>query len=751
MKGTFFSADFIKDSSDNLRLLELNTDTTLLKPQLDKIDWSHFISILSDNSITEVDLIYKVCFHEHVILKLKDVIAAQAPFITQVNIHPEDINTIYPTAVEDADHKFILRLAYDEGAIFDSSYCKDRLNLYKLFHGDNHQDKVTQAYYADSNGVVFDTLDRTVLNPSNIPDVAVKNISETFNPIDFFKIGHSNDTNEVRWNKFIEENKSQDKLIEQFHFSDTSLDEENRLTSYRSFYILYGSELELLNLHSYKNTAIFDVPADVSSEVDDTVVSNKLADYHYYEYTTNTFKIDGAGLLGTNKIEMADGTYKAFKDVQVGDSIKSFFISGSPSVESEHETLAWSSEGSSYPEGSYLTSSEVVFKNIEDLQYNGLIEYVVDGDSAFSGTAKQFLVYNSETNKTTYKHATGLNPDLDFFFKANGDLVDLDEVNYYITTDKDLKIVELDVEDTDTYIISGSTAFNSVVSHNAPCFIAGTKISKPDNSLVNIEDVIVGDEVLTYNFTKQETEGRIVRGVSKKKVDKTTIYTFSDGTTLQATNDHPLYAGDKGWVSNNPEYTFKKYQLKTSQVEIGDSITKHDNTSTAIAGIEVIKGSIEVFNLRSVEGNHNFYANEHLVHNRCFVAGTEISLANGDVKNIEDVSIGEEVLTYNVDTKEIEAGEVGDLKKHEVESVIRITLDNVNIITTTAEHPFYVVDAGWIKAGDLQPLDICLKEDGKESLVSTVEVLKEKHEVFNLLSVSKNHNFFANGILVHNK
>ena len=30
MKGTFFSSDFVKDENDNLRLLELNTDTSLV-------------------------------------------------------------------------------------------------------------------------------------------------------------------------------------------------------------------------------------------------------------------------------------------------------------------------------------------------------------------------------------------------------------------------------------------------------------------------------------------------------------------------------------------------------------------------------------------------------------------------------------------------------------------------------------------------------------------------------------------------
>jgi len=135
----------------------------------------------------------------------------------------------------------------------------------------------------------------------------------------------------------------------------------------------------------------------------------------------------------------------------------------------------------------------------------------------------------------------------------------------------------------------------------------------------------------------------------------------------------------------------------------------------------------------------------------CFISGTEISLGNNDVKNIEDVSAGDEVITYNESTGENEIGIVGDLTKHEATSVIRLTLDNENIITTTEEHPFFVEGKGWVKAGELQPLDVCKKVDGSESLISTVEVLEETHTVYNLLSVSDNHNFYANGILVHNK
>ena len=108
-------------------------------------------------------------------------------------------------------------------------------------------------------------------------------------------------------------------------------------------------------------------------------------------------------------------------------------------------------------------------------------------------------------------------------------------------------------------------------------------------------------------------------------------------------------------------------------------------------------------------------------------------------------------MTFNETTKENEEGIVGDLKMHTVDSVIRLTLDNENIIITTNEHPFYVIDKGWVSAGELEVLDVCQKVDGSESLISTVETLTESHTVYNLLSVSDNHNFYANGVLVHNK
>jgi len=60
MKGSLFSTDFLKDSEDNLRLLEINTDTAIPSSALSLLDFSSFKAVLEANTITKVTVVYKV-------------------------------------------------------------------------------------------------------------------------------------------------------------------------------------------------------------------------------------------------------------------------------------------------------------------------------------------------------------------------------------------------------------------------------------------------------------------------------------------------------------------------------------------------------------------------------------------------------------------------------------------------------------------------------------------------------------------
>jgi len=139
----------------------------------------------------------------------------------------------------------------------------------------------------------------------------------------------------------------------------------------------------------------------------------------------------------------------------------------------------------------------------------------------------------------------------------------------------------------------------------------------------------------------------------------------------------------------------------------------------------------------------------------CFVAGTEIALANGDIKNIEDILSGEEVITWNESTKTAEVGTVGKLKIiEEVGMIIKLTLDNGTVLRTTEHHPFYHRDGentGLIDAGELRPGMAVLTIDGAEANIQSVIEEHGLYTVYNLIDVSGNHNFYVNEVLVHNK
>ena len=210
------------------------------------------------------------------------------------------------------------------------------------------------------------------------------------------------------------------------------------------------------------------------------------------------FKNDSAGILSTHEVLMADATWEEISNIQIGNDIQSYSISGSPQSESDLNSLTWNYDGSEFPEGSFLTTSSVVFKDVANLKYNSMMEMVVDSDSLFSGINKKYLVYDSLTNKSSYKFITEINSITDYLYDTNGQLIQVDELNFYVSSENGLSFIELDVEDSDTYIINGSTAFHSVVSHNSPCFVAGTPILMADGSHLNIEDVKIGDKIFVY-------------------------------------------------------------------------------------------------------------------------------------------------------------------------------------------------------------------------------------------------------------
>jgi hypothetical protein len=74
----------------------------------------------------------------------------------------------------------------------------------------------------------------------------------------------------------------------------------------------------------------------------------------------------------------------------------------------------------------------------------------------------------------------------------------------------------------------------------------------------------------------------------------------------------------------------------------------------------------------------------------CFEAGTQISMADGTYKNIEDVQIGDQIYSYNILTKKVEIDTVKQTYSivQPTDCVI-LTFADGSTLWTTRTHPFY--------------------------------------------------------------
>ncbi|MBR0342204.1 MAG: hypothetical protein IJH64_08160, partial [Oscillospiraceae bacterium] len=143
----------------------------------------------------------------------------------------------------------------------------------------------------------------------------------------------------------------------------------------------------------------------------------------------------------------------------------------------------------------------------------------------------------------------------------------------------------------------------------------------------------------------------------------------------------------------------------------------------------------------------------------CFAAGTRVLMADGTYKPIEQIRPGDKVLASdhtNPENAPIEATVVRFFDNGEKE-VVRLYIDREDggriEFVCTPSHRFYVIDKGWLSAGELESGDQCLTSQGGRTGFVLREAVSEKKRVYNF-EVEGQHTYFVGdervGVLVHN-
>ena len=120
----------------------------------------------------------------------------------------------------------------------------------------------------------------------------------------------------------------------------------------------------------------------------------------------------------------------------------------------------------------------------------------------------------------------------------------------------------------------------------------------------------------------------------------------------------------------------------------------------------------------------------------CFVAGTLVMAVAGMVA-IEKIKSGDKVISTDPETMETSPKTVLETYIREVTTLVHLTVNGEEIITTI-DHPFYVNDRGFIKAGELIVGDELLNSNCNVLLIEnhSVELTDEPTTVYNFQKVS---------------
>ncbi len=143
----------------------------------------------------------------------------------------------------------------------------------------------------------------------------------------------------------------------------------------------------------------------------------------------------------------------------------------------------------------------------------------------------------------------------------------------------------------------------------ARCFVADTKVTMADGSKKNIQDVKIGDMLMSKGGNNK------VLGFHQPKLGNQKLYSFNSGRYF-VTAEHPFLTTD-GWKSLDPEKTANEHlNINITALHVGDMlITDHGNVKLNSINGKYESSDTQLYNF-ILDGDHTYYADGYLVHNK---------------------------------------------------------------------------------------------------------------------------------------
>jgi hypothetical protein len=318
MKGTIIGSDLLQ-SGDSLKFLEINTNTTIYNDGADLLDYDALFTMLNSNSITEFHYIWTeqdAYKPQNEPFKFKNILEQKC---SENNISFTDyvvpMNSVTVPYVEDASHKFILRQAFDTTALVDETYCADKFEFFALMSGSNYIPKTYQI----SDSIGLDTLDSVDYTNLNTPNVLIKARYPSYDALLYPALYTVNDSTQLSDIKSLADSNF---LAQEFIFSEDNLT-EGRYSIIRSIDIIYGGNLDIINMGGYKQSAIIPLSFSADEFLEGTNKLNQKSRYKYITKELGNFAKNDYHTDDDSVILKYDGTLSDIDTIQIGDYVRS--------------------------------------------------------------------------------------------------------------------------------------------------------------------------------------------------------------------------------------------------------------------------------------------------------------------------------------------------------------------------------------------------------------------------------------------
>jgi hypothetical protein len=431
MKATILGTDLLEYNGD-VKMLETNTNTTIFNDGAELLEYDALFTMLNNNSITEFHYIWtEVDSHlprnEPYLFKqkLEDKCLENNISFTDYVVAKNSITVPY---IEDGESKFILRQAFDTTALVDDTYCADKFEFFSLMSGSTY---IPNTVFVDSE-VSMDSVSDIMDNGDN-PNFVIKARYAQYDTTLYPELHKLNSVSQMN---DLKTELPTNYLLQEFIYDDDNL-VEGRYSIIRSIDIIYGGNLDVINMGGYKQSTIIPLSFVPTLTLPDTTKLTQRSRFKYItkeigQYLKNDYHTDDDSMILSST-----GTLVDVDTIQLGDFVRSidfvdFNNNQAGNLTQAIETFGWdstlqqSNDTITQTSSSLLTKTPIVVDTIfiritlEDgrtwTDSPGCVYYIEESGSTstrFEKVNKMYIgdklvVTNSDTNELTAVEIVGL-------------------------------------------------------------------------------------------------------------------------------------------------------------------------------------------------------------------------------------------------------------------------------------------------------------------------------------------------------